>query len=334
MEESELTRKAINEILKDMNVCKKNEISVTERKVKPNKRFLGRTLNSMITHNKRESDRTQRQCQRKLLELEAKRRKILCGESYRSKTRDAHEVLSNSCDEKRQQRKKKHKKKRKKRRKRYSSSASTSDSEAKEEKFLKQKYQSVNDRSEYYNGEIKGEQNIDGYYVSPNFTYATLAFNHHMNRLWIHQQLVNEQLLAKKKLVDNSAPNLLIDITLSSSSDTSLNVSINSSSAEEDENGIITFYLSSDEESFSEKLKDIAKMKNENKQTYLSLNSKTSVQATETRINSDVMVLSSSSSSSSGSENEGEIRKTGEAPENPKYIQNNFNALIVDLTQE
>uniref|UniRef100_A0A1B0FD98 Uncharacterized protein n=1 Tax=Glossina morsitans morsitans TaxID=37546 RepID=A0A1B0FD98_GLOMM len=334
MEETELTRQAINEILKDMNVCKKKEISVTERKVKPNKRFLGRTLNSMITHNKRESDRTQRQCQRKLLELEAKHRKMLYRESYRSKTKDTHEVLSNSCDEKRQQRKKKHKKKKKKRRKRYNSSTNTSDSEGKEEEFLKQKYQGVSDRSEYYNGETKGEQNIDDYYISPNFTYATLAFNHHMNRLWIHQQLVNEQLLAEKNLVDNCAPNLPIDITLSSSSDTSLNVSINSSSAEEDENGIITFYLSSDEENFNEKLKNIAKLKNENKQTYLSLNSKTSDQATETRINSDVMVLSSSSSSSSGSENEGKVRKTDAAPENPKYIQNSFNALIVDLTQE
>ncbi|KAH8301148.1 hypothetical protein KR018_003810 [Drosophila ironensis] len=46
----------------------------TERKVnplgKPNKRFLGRTINDALVHNKREKDRTVANCQRKLQDLD------------------------------------------------------------------------------------------------------------------------------------------------------------------------------------------------------------------------------------------------------------------------
>uniref|UniRef100_A0A1A9X0C9 Uncharacterized protein n=1 Tax=Glossina brevipalpis TaxID=37001 RepID=A0A1A9X0C9_9MUSC len=256
---------------------------------------------------------------------------ILAEEQPKRKIRveSTNEDHSSSDDEKRCQRQKKQKKKRCKR---CNTSGNTSAIEVKNRKFIREKCHGVDDHLPLYNEETTDEQTVDGYYVSPSLTYATLAINHHMNRLWLHQELMNEQLFAKKKLVENSdSPS---DITVSSNSDSSLNISINSSSAEEDKNGILTFYLSSDEENFNENLKHYDKIKNKDEQTYLSLNSKTTPQAKVARINSDVVVLSSSSSSSSEPENENKVKQPIGISESPKFIQNNFDSIYVDLTQE
>ncbi|XP_050329598.1 serine-rich adhesin for platelets [Bactrocera neohumeralis] len=148
MDDAELTRLAIAEIVREMGEIK--EPAVQERKInpiaKPNKRFLGRTLNSVLSHNKRKNDRTQENCRRKLKELDERREKINRLNS-RSRSGSWELVLSSSSDEhdskevrKRKQherrlrnnkhkkvKKRKHKSK-KKRRARSSSSSSSEES--------------------------------------------------------------------------------------------------------------------------------------------------------------------------------------------------------------
>ncbi|XP_053949618.1 uncharacterized protein LOC128857853 [Anastrepha ludens] len=100
MEDAELTRLAIAEIVREMGELK--EPQVQERKInpiaKPNKRFLGRTLNSVLSHNKRENDRTQENCRKKLKELDERRNE---SKPMRSSNRSASRelVLSTSTDE-------------------------------------------------------------------------------------------------------------------------------------------------------------------------------------------------------------------------------------------
>ncbi|XP_054730093.1 serine-rich adhesin for platelets [Anastrepha obliqua] len=100
MEDAELTRLAIAEIVREMGELK--EPQVQERKInpiaKPNKRFLGRTLNSVLSHNKRENDRTQENCRKKLKELDERRNE---SKPMRSSNRSASRelVLSTSTEE-------------------------------------------------------------------------------------------------------------------------------------------------------------------------------------------------------------------------------------------
>uniref|UniRef100_W8BHF2 G patch domain-containing protein 8 n=1 Tax=Ceratitis capitata TaxID=7213 RepID=W8BHF2_CERCA len=100
MDDAELTRLAIEEIVRGMEELK--EPQVQERKInpiaKPNKRFLGRTLNSMISHNKRTNDRTQANCRRKLKELD-ERQKLARTKKSRSRDGSWELVLSSSADE-------------------------------------------------------------------------------------------------------------------------------------------------------------------------------------------------------------------------------------------
>ncbi|XP_019844931.3 uncharacterized protein LOC105223683 [Bactrocera dorsalis] len=142
MDDAELTRLAIAEIVREMGEIK--EPAVQERKInpiaKPNKRFLGRTLNSVLSHNKRKNDRTRENCRRKLKELDERREKINRLNS-RSRSGSWELVLSSSSDEHdskevRKQRKlknnkhkkvKKRKHKSKKKRRARSSSSSSSD---------------------------------------------------------------------------------------------------------------------------------------------------------------------------------------------------------------
>lgn len=128
------------------------EPSVQERKInpiaKPNKRFLGRTLNSMLSHNKRKNDRTQENCRKKLKELD-ERRELINRMKSRSRSGSWELVLSSSSDEdhsketrkpKKHERKikhKKHKKTKKKKNKskkdRRESSCSSSSSDSRSE---------------------------------------------------------------------------------------------------------------------------------------------------------------------------------------------------------
>ncbi|XP_001985663.2 uncharacterized protein LOC6557937 [Drosophila grimshawi] len=75
MDESALTSQAIAELMRELPG--QNGIvsyEPLERKInplgKPNKKFLGRTINSALRHNKREIERTQASCKQKLRELD------------------------------------------------------------------------------------------------------------------------------------------------------------------------------------------------------------------------------------------------------------------------
>uniref|UniRef100_A0A0A1X373 Uncharacterized protein n=1 Tax=Zeugodacus cucurbitae TaxID=28588 RepID=A0A0A1X373_ZEUCU len=100
MDDAELTRLAIAEIVREMGEIK--EPAIQERKInpiaKPNKRFLGRTLNSVLSHNKRKNDRTQENCRKKLRELD-ERREIIKRMRSRSRSGSWELVLSSSSDE-------------------------------------------------------------------------------------------------------------------------------------------------------------------------------------------------------------------------------------------
>ncbi|XP_067639503.1 uncharacterized protein [Eurosta solidaginis] len=78
MDDEVLTRMAIDELIREMGEAPPDP-NTRERKInpiaKPNKRFLGRTLNSIVSHNRREKERTHENCQRKLKELDDNRRK-------------------------------------------------------------------------------------------------------------------------------------------------------------------------------------------------------------------------------------------------------------------
>ncbi|XP_017041555.1 peptidyl-prolyl cis-trans isomerase G [Drosophila ficusphila] len=76
MDSPELTNQAIAELMREIEGQKSglNTQTQRERKLnplgKPNKRFLGRTINTAIRHNKRENERTQANCQKKLQDLD------------------------------------------------------------------------------------------------------------------------------------------------------------------------------------------------------------------------------------------------------------------------
>ncbi|XP_065361421.1 uncharacterized protein LOC135955057 [Calliphora vicina] len=336
MEDTDLTRKAIEELMREMGEYKEKESLPTERKKnplgRPNKRFLGRTINSIMTHNKRNSDRNQQRCQRKLKELDEKQRR----RDFRnrrdtrrhSKSESAHEISSASEDKGHTHKKSKHLKKRKKKRRKRkqkssSSSSSTSSSsdtdsssssntsvESKDKNRKKKRHKNTNEGAEceqdYYNG--YGNETGMGYYVDPNVAYAAMAYSQ-MNHMLQQQQVVQQQMVKEELEESVEIPS---DLSISYHSESSLNISLNTSSAEEDENGILTFKLSSDEEAKGNK-KATKKTQEINKnndphidsvdsdkdsvQSHISLESETS-QNVVLKVCNEIYLLSSSGSDS------------------------------------
>ncbi|KAH8274530.1 hypothetical protein KR044_006578 [Drosophila immigrans] len=141
-----------------------------ERKInplgRPNKRFLGRTINTALRHNKRETDRTHASCQQKLQELDERHDRRQRNEFYtsredtrhsrsrkKSSKRRSHSYSrrsSSSSDSserrsrrrKQKKRTKKHKKEKRKKRHRSTSSSSNSSSVKEQPK--------PDERSEYF----------------------------------------------------------------------------------------------------------------------------------------------------------------------------------------
>ncbi|XP_001958199.3 uncharacterized protein DDB_G0287625 [Drosophila ananassae] len=76
MNDSELTDRAIAELMREIDAQNPSLANQTqcERKVNPlgktNKRFLGRTINNALSHNKRAKERTVANCQQKLKDLD------------------------------------------------------------------------------------------------------------------------------------------------------------------------------------------------------------------------------------------------------------------------
>ncbi|EDW70368.2 arginine and glutamate-rich protein 1 [Drosophila virilis] len=157
MDDPALTSQAIAELMREFPSNNgKASYEPQERKInplgKPNKKFLGRTINTALWHNKRAIERTQASCQQKLQELDDRyeRRKTNAfyshnkkEESYgrrerksrsRKKLRKRHKSRSTSSESRSRSRshKKKHKKKHSKfkRRQRRRRSSCSSSSEA------------------------------------------------------------------------------------------------------------------------------------------------------------------------------------------------------------
>ncbi|XP_034481593.1 peptidyl-prolyl cis-trans isomerase G [Drosophila innubila] len=108
MDDSALTSKAIAELMREMPG--QNNLSYLkpqERKInplgKPNKRFLGRTINTALRHNKREIERTHASCQKKLQELDDRNERRKRNNFY---TRDTREDLDGRSSRKSRSRKK------------------------------------------------------------------------------------------------------------------------------------------------------------------------------------------------------------------------------------
>ncbi|KAL7731320.1 hypothetical protein ACLKA6_012805 [Drosophila palustris] len=124
MDDAELTSQAIAELMRDMpGQNNQANLGPQERKInplgKPNKRFLGRTINSALRHNKREIERTYASCQQKLRELDDRNERRKRNDFY---TRNTRENV-----DRRSARKSRSRKKSKKRRSRdYSRSSSRS----------------------------------------------------------------------------------------------------------------------------------------------------------------------------------------------------------------
>ena len=286
-------RRVIAEILKDINDYKKEENLPKERKKnplgKPNKRFLGRTINPVMKHNKRQSDYNHRRCQRKLRELNAKERKWEYQQRYRAYEKDSkrrsksssNEVISSATeDEDHNDKKSKNikKKKRKTKKKKHksssswSSSSSSSSSETEsdystltakkrhkehEKDKTETSFQSEEKEDEFYT-DMTHDQGL-GYYMDPHVAYAAMAYSH-INQV-LQNQMVQEQQTIKNELDENVE--IPSDLSLSYHSESSLNISLNSSSAEEDENGILTFKLISSDDEKKCDLQNISTKRNE-----------------------------------------------------------------------
>lgn len=138
---------AIEEIVREMHEAKEQEqLPTVERKVnplgKPNKRFLGRTINSMLTHNKRENDRKRANCRRKLKELDERaqrrarndyfsgKKKKYKRKNESSESENSRVIYSSSSsdDNERSKKKKRKKKQKKKKHKKHSCSRTKSGS--------------------------------------------------------------------------------------------------------------------------------------------------------------------------------------------------------------
>ncbi|GBP03857.1 hypothetical protein EVAR_71092_1 [Eumeta japonica] len=83
--------------------------------------------------------------------------------------------------------------------------------------------------------------------------YAAMAYNH-MSHL-LQQQQLQQDVKIEEELKEESVE-IPSDLSISfySSPESSLNISLHSSSAEEDENGVLTFKLSSDDDESAVKL--------------------------------------------------------------------------------
>ncbi|XP_013115918.2 serine-rich adhesin for platelets [Stomoxys calcitrans] len=312
MDEAELTRKAVEEIMREMQMEKDRSQmpQIQERKKnplgpKPNKDFLGRTINSVMTHNKRQHDQNYKNCQRKLKDLDndkhddtlarckrhkyrghrKERRKRKCSQSSQSSSDSDSSSTSSSEDEKYRKKSKKLKKRKKKKCEKQISSresspttlSSTSCSSFKSsssecsheegngkkkrkyKKHKNKKHLNIETAQEDYYSELYAAEPMDGnlgLYMNPNMALAAaMAYNHMNNLLQTPTNqppttdILKDELAASEENEEQKVdiPSDL-SLTYHSSDSGELNVTLNSSSAEEDENGILTFNLSSDED--------------------------------------------------------------------------------------
>ncbi|XP_068143084.1 splicing regulatory glutamine/lysine-rich protein 1 [Drosophila tropicalis] len=125
--EDSLTSQAIAELMREIETQNNTTVVQQERKVnplggKPNKNFLGRTINSALIHNRRESERIYANCQQKLQEMDDRYERRKYNSFYnrsRSKSRSRRRRQSSSFSSdrnrsrsrSRRRSKKKHKKK-------------------------------------------------------------------------------------------------------------------------------------------------------------------------------------------------------------------------------
>lgn len=292
--------------MREMNMQKEAEKlpQIQERKKnplgrpnnKPNKGFLDRTINSVMTHNKREHDRNYRNCQRKLRDLDnAKDEKSHRKRRYSQSS--THSISSNTSEEKKKRSKKskKIKKKKKKHKKAVTSSSSSSSSdsslsssssntisskEGHDKKKKRNKRKGRDDSKEEFNGEYYDggpyDPSLGGMYMDPNMALAAAMAYSHMNQQLLQTNCqVQEDILKKEMDSDDDKVDIPSDLSLTyhSSESEELNISLNSSSAEEDENGILTFDLNSDEESNKRNRKNrkpFAKISRKTKRTHSS----------------------------------------------------------------
>ncbi|XP_037939408.1 uncharacterized protein LOC119672434 [Teleopsis dalmanni] len=116
--EDALTRQAIQEIISETYEESTQSCTKQRPSVKPNKEFLGRTISSIVSHNKRESAMQQRRCRDKLRELDRKSNVEFKRNEYKRKYyRNRYEQESSSSSEseyERHKRKKRRKKSKKK----------------------------------------------------------------------------------------------------------------------------------------------------------------------------------------------------------------------------
>ncbi|XP_001353485.3 serine/arginine repetitive matrix protein 4 [Drosophila pseudoobscura] len=146
----DLTSQAIAELIREIEGGDARSSSgVQERKVnplgKPNKRFLGRTINTALRHNQRESERMQAECQRKLKDLDKRYEKRKSNYYY---NRDAgrYRSRSSSRSRSRSRSRKVEKRRSSSRRRRSSSSRSPSYSRSRKSSHKKRKHQSKHKR--------------------------------------------------------------------------------------------------------------------------------------------------------------------------------------------
>ncbi|XP_016986255.1 arginine/serine-rich coiled-coil protein 2 [Drosophila rhopaloa] len=144
--DAELTNQAIAELMREIEGQDTSfpTHKQSERKVNPlgktNKRFLGRTINTAIRHNKRENERTQANCRQKLQDLDEVHEKRKSNYFY---NRDAHRnrsvERSRSTSSSRSRSRSRHKKDKKRRSRRRNSSESSSRSRSRSKRRKKHK---------------------------------------------------------------------------------------------------------------------------------------------------------------------------------------------------
>ncbi|XP_034108910.1 serine/arginine-rich splicing factor 4 [Drosophila albomicans] len=101
MDDSALTSQAIAELMREMPSQNGQAfLGPQERKInplgRPNKRFLDRTINTALRHNKRETERAHASCQQKLLELDERHDRRMRNEFYTRNTSREYKRKSRS----------------------------------------------------------------------------------------------------------------------------------------------------------------------------------------------------------------------------------------------
>ncbi|XP_061402447.1 myb-like protein X [Musca vetustissima] len=255
---------------------------------KPNKDFLDRTINSVMRHNKRQYDRNHRNCQRKLRDMDAATRERRKRRYSNHKSDSSTESSDSSKQKKHQKEKKNKKltKKKKKKHKKQSSSSSSPSSSSSSPSTLSsatssesidsneelgkkkktKKHKRKHDRKEkeenanedYYHQEVDPSDPHLALYMDHNMVMAAAMAYNQMNQLLQstnrQQRDPETELLIEELKEEGDSDKEKMDIpsdlslTYHTSESEDLNISLNSSSAEEDENGVLTFNLSSDEE--------------------------------------------------------------------------------------